>query len=193
VPVANELSLPAGLPVQFELHSDNVIHSFWVPSLGPKMDMIPGRVTWLTLQPTRTGWFRGTCAEYCGGSHALMGLDVQVLEPPAFDRWLAQQAAPAATPADPVARRGYDTFFAAGCSACHTIRGTPAAGVIGPDLTHVGSRRTLAASVLPNDPGAFRRWIEHPERTKPQARMPRFDMLPADDLTALAGFLEGLQ
>jgi cytochrome c oxidase subunit 2 len=193
VPVANELYLPVNELVQFRLNSHDVIHSFWMPSLGPKMDMIPGRITWLALEPTQIGWFRGTCAEFCGGSHALMGFDVRVTGRPAFEKWLAHQAAPAAVPPDAIARHGYDLFFAAGCSACHTIRGTPAAGVIGPDLTHVGSRRTLAASVLPNDVDAFRRWMAHPGHIKPRARMPRFGMLADADLKALATFLEGLE
>jgi cytochrome c oxidase subunit 2 len=193
VELANEVRLPVGEPVQFRLDSDNVIHSFWIPALGGKMDMIPGRVTWLTLHPVRTGYYRGACAEYCGGSHALMAFDVEVMPREAFDRWLAQQAQPATAPMTALAQQGSDAFFSAGCSACHTIRGTPATGRIGPDLTHVGSRRTLAASLLPNDVDAFRRWIAQPQRIKPQAHMPRFEMLPAGDLTALASFLEALE
>lgn len=193
VELANEIRLPVGERVQFRLGSDNVIHSFWIPALAGKMDMIPGRVTWLALQPTRTGYYRGACAEYCGGSHALMAFDVEVTARAAFDDWLERQAQPAASPADPLAQEGYDAFFASGCSACHTIRGTPAAGSIGPDLTHVGSRRTLAGSTLPNDADAFRRWIAQADHIKPQAHMPRFEMLPAQQLTALAAYLEALQ
>jgi cytochrome c oxidase subunit 2 len=193
VEVANEVRMPVGEPVQFRLDSDNVIHSFWVPALGGKMDMIPGRVTWLALEPTRTGYYRGACAEYCGGSHALMAFDVEVTDRASFDRWLERQAQPAVAPADPRRQQGRNVFFSSGCSACHTIRGTLAAGTIGPDLTHVGGRRTLAASVLPNDPDAFTRWIARPEHIKPGARMPRFDMMGADDLAALAAYLEGLE
>jgi cytochrome c oxidase subunit 2 len=193
VELANEVRLPVGEPVQFRLDSDNVIHSFWIPALGGKMDMIPGRVTWLTLRPTRPGRYRGACAEYCGGSHALMAFDVTVTDGPAFERWLEAQARPAVVPAEPVAQRGYEVFFATGCSACHTIRGTPAAGTIGPDLTHVGSRPTLGASVLHNDAASLRRWIAQTRRIKPEAHMPRFDMLAPDDLAALARYLESLE
>jgi cytochrome c oxidase subunit 2 len=189
---ANEVRLPVGEQVQFSLDSDNVIHSFWIPALGGKMDMIPGRVTWLALQPTRTGTFRGTCAEYCGGSHALMAFDVAVVERPAFDDWLAHQARPAVT-SDAEAEYGHRVFLANGCSACHTIRGTTAAGPIGPDLTHVGSRTTLAASLLANDIDGFRRWIAGTQHLKPQARMPAFGVLPARELHALAAYLESLQ
>jgi len=193
VEVANELQLPVGEPVQFRLESDNVIHSFWIPALGGKMDMIPGRVTWLAIEPTVTGSFRGACAEYCGGSHALMGFAVTVTERDEFDAWLARQAAPSSFPADPQARAGQDVFLAAGCGACHTVRGTAADGVIGPDLTHVGSRRGLAGLALSNDPAAFRRWLVDPEAVKPDAHMPPFGMLQSADLDALAQFLEGLQ
>ena len=197
--VANEIRLPVGEPVQFELESPDVIHSFWIPSLGGKMDMIPGRRTRLTLEPTRTGVFRGACAEYCGTSHALMAFDVVVMEKPDFAHWLAAQRAPAAEPAastasrDPSAALGRERFFANGCAACHTIRGTDARGVVGPDLTHVGSRRTLGAGTLPNDPDGFIRWIEQTNRVKPGVLMPHFGMLPRDELRALSDYLESLQ
>jgi cytochrome c oxidase subunit 2 len=193
IELANEIRLPVGERVQFRLESDNVIHSFWIPSLGGKMDMIPGRTTYLALEPTATGLFRGACAEYCGASHALMAFDVEVMERDAFDRWLAHQAGPARVPADPEAKRGEQLFFANGCSACHTVSGTAAAGVIGPDLTHVGSRRTLAAGTLPNDADALGRWIGNSEAIKPGAHMPRFRLLPPDDLQALAAYLRALE
>jgi cytochrome c oxidase subunit 2 len=193
VDLANEIRLPVGEPVQLRLESDNVIHSFWIPSLGGKMDMIPGRITWLALRPTTTGVMRGACAEYCGTSHALMGFHVEVMERAAFDRWLDGQAAPARPPAGPIASRGRDVFFASGCSACHAISGTPAAGTVGPDLTHVGSRATLAAGVLRNDAAALERWIARTADVKPGVHMPRFGMLPRDDLAAVAAYLWGLQ
>ena len=193
IELANEIRLPVNEPVQFRLASDNVIHSFWVPSLGGKMDLIPGRVTYLALQPTKTGVFRGACAEYCGASHALMGLSVDVMEPEGFAQWLDAQAAPAREPTGAVASRGQELFFSTGCSACHTIRGTTARGRIGPDLTHVGSRLSLAAAVLPNDAAAFERWVASPEHVKPGAHMPRFDMLPPDDVRALAAYMEALE
>jgi cytochrome c oxidase subunit II len=193
IELANEIRLPVGEPVQFTLSSDNVIHSFWVPPLGGKMDMIPGRVTQLALRPTTVGSFRGACAEYCGASHALMAFAVEVMARDAFDRWLRGQTAPAALPSSPRAVEGEALFFRNGCSACHTIAGTPANATIGPDLTHVGSRSTLAAGILPNDEAAFARWLAETERIKPGVHMPAFGMLPADDVQALAAYLEGLQ
>ena len=193
VVLANEIRLPVGEPVQFRLESDNVIHSFWIPSLAGKIDMIPGRITYLTVRPTKTGVLRGACAEYCGTSHALMAFYVEVMEKADFVRWLDRQAAPAATPADDAARRGEELFHATGCNACHAIRGTQAAGVIGPDLTHVGSRLSVGAGILRNDPDAFLRWVASTEQIKPGVHMPQFGMLPDADLQALASYLEALQ
>jgi cytochrome c oxidase subunit 2 len=194
VVLANEIRLPLGEPVQFRLDSDNVIHSFWIPSLAGKMDMIPGRVTYLTVRPTATGIFRGVCAEYCGTSHALMAFYVEVMEKAAFDRWLAHQATPAmSAAAEGPARRGGELFGETGCTACHTVRGTRAAGTIGPDLTHVGSRLSVAAGILPTDVAHFQRWIARSEDIKPGVHMPAFDMLPAADLQALAAYLHGLK
>ena len=193
VELANEIRLPAGEPVELLLDSPDVIHSFWIPSLGGKMDMIPGRRTRLVLQPTRTGTFRGVCAEYCGTSHALMAFPVVVMEREEFARWLDGQRAGARAASSAEAQRGRDAFFANGCPACHAIAGTDANGVIGPDLTHVGSRLTLGAGTLPNDPGAFVRWIERTERVKPGVHMPSFGMLERRELHALAAYLESLQ
>jgi cytochrome c oxidase subunit II len=193
VTLANEIRLPVGEPVQFQLESPDVIHSFWIPALAGKVDMIPGRVTQLAFRPTSTGIFRGACAEYCGASHALMSFYVEVLEKDEFASWLAAQAQPAQPPVEPLATRGQALFLANGCSACHTVRGPPATGVVGPDLTHVGSRLSLGAGTLPNEPNAFRRWLAHPKQIKPGVLMPPFGMLPEDDLRALAAYLEGLQ
>lgn len=193
VPLANEIRLPVGEPVDFELSSPDVIHSFWIPALGGKMDMIPGRRTRLTLQATRTGRFRGVCAEYCGTSHALMAFSVVVMEKAAFEEWLDQQRNPAVDPADPIAAQGKELFLTYGCSACHTIRGTSADGLVGPDLTHAGSRLSLAAGVLPNERDSFRRFIAEPDRIKPGALMPHFRMIPPDHQTALAAYLKSLQ
>jgi cytochrome c oxidase subunit 2 len=191
--LANEIRLPVGEPVEFQLESPDVIHSFWIPSLGGKIDMIPGRVTRLALTPTRTGVFRGACAEYCGTSHALMSFYVVVEEKEAFDRWLAHQQAPALTPTATVAARGQELFLANGCGACHTIRGTPANGVVGPDLTHVGGRLSVGAGILPNDIQAIVRWIARTEHTKPGVLMPHFGMLPEEELQAMAVYLKGLE
>jgi cytochrome c oxidase subunit 2 len=192
VELANEIRLPVGEHVEFHLESPDVIHSFWIPALGGKLDMIPGRKTRLTLEPTRTGVFRGACAEYCGTSHALMNFDVVVMEKEHFAQWLQHQATPAAPPTEPLAARGQELFLANGCGACHTVRGTAADGVVGPDLTHVGSRRSLGAGILPNEPDGFLRWLAHTQGVKPEAPMPAFGMLPPEDLQALAAYLDGL-
>lgn len=193
VETANEIRIPVGERVALELASPDVIHSFWVPSLAGKMDMIPGRVTRLALEPTRTGTFRGTCAEYCGASHARMAFSVIVMEPAAFHAWLDEQRRPAEPPPDAVAMRGEAAFMANGCAACHTIRGTLATARIGPDLTHVGSRTRIAADTLPNDRDALVRWITQTDAIKPGVHMPAFRTLGADDLSALAAYLGGLR
>jgi cytochrome c oxidase subunit 2 len=193
VVLANEIRLPVDEPVEFRLESPDVIHSFWIPSLGGKIDMIPGRVTRLALTPTKTGVFRGSCAEYCGTSHALMSFYVVVHEKEDFARWLAHQQTLARPPDAPLAARGRELFLASGCGACHTIRGTPANGIIGPDLTHVGSRLSIGAGALPNNAEALLRWIARTEHVKPEVLMPAFGMLPQEELQALAMYLEGLK
>jgi cytochrome c oxidase subunit II len=205
VELANELRLPVGESVELELRSPDVIHSLWIPSLGGKVDMIPGRTTRLVLEPTRTGVFRGVCAEYCGASHALMAFTVVVEERDAFARWLAAEARPAAQPSDaapptdaappsdPVAREGAALFVGHGCGACHTVRGTAADGVIGPDLTHVGSRQTLAAGILENSLEELVRFITHTNDVKPGVLMPSFEMLDDEDAHAIATWLRGLR
>jgi cytochrome c oxidase subunit 2 len=193
VELANEIRIPVGQRTQFRLTSPDVIHSFWIPSLAGKVDMIPGRETTLVIEPNRTGVFRGACAEFCGASHAYMEFVVVVMEPDAFAAWLRHQAMPAAPPRLPVTQRGQQAFAANGCGACHSVRGTPADGVLGPDLTHVGSRLSLAAGALPNTPPAFRRWIARTHAVKPDVLMPPFGMLPADEVDALAAYLESLQ
>lgn len=193
VELANEVRLPVGRPVEFTLDSPDVIHSFWIPSLGGKMDMIPGRTTRLLLEPTRVGTFRGVCAEYCGDSHALMAFEVVVSEEAEFDAWLAQEQAVAREPETDEEIAGREYFFANGCAACHAIRGTEAAGGIGPDLTHVGGRRTLGAGIIPNDAEGFARWIAETDRVKPGVLMPHFGMLPREELGSLVAYLESLE
>ena len=196
VVLANEVRLPVGEPVQFRLDSDNVIHSFWIPSLAGKMDMIPGRVTYLTVRPTATGIFRGACAEYCGTSHALMAFYVEVMEKAAFDAWLDHQASPALPQAQDAATdagRGGGLFTSNGCGACHTVRGTDARGLIGPDLTHVGGRLSLGAGILEVRPDKLRDWLARTAHIKPGVHMPEFSMLPDADLQAIAAYLHGLK
>jgi cytochrome c oxidase subunit 2 len=193
IETANEIRLPVGEPVQFQLQSADVIHSFWIPPLGGKIDMIPGRVTRLALEPSRTGTFRGACAEYCGTSHALMMFRVVVEDKGAFVRWLDRQAQAAQIPASTFAVHGEQVFLASGCGACHSVRGTPARGVVGPDLTHVGSRLSIGAGILSNEPDDFLQWISRTDVVKPGVHMPAFGMLPAKDLQALAAYLNELE
>lgn len=193
VELANEVRLPVGQTAMFQLTSDNVIHSFWIPALGGKVDMIPGRTNQLLLEPLRTGTYNGVCAEYCGTSHAFMRFRVQVMEQQAFDDWLAAQARPAQAPAGSAAQEGLRIFMSNGCATCHTIRGTAADGGVGPDLTHVGSRLSLAAGTLPMEAESFRRWIGHSRDIKPGTVMPRFEVLGQDKLDALAAYLSGLK
>lgn len=189
---ANELRLPRGEPVTIALRSRDVIHSFWVPALGGKLDMIPGRDNRLVIQPTRLGVFRGACAEYCGRSHANMGLFVEVMEPDAFRAWLEAQARPAQPEATAQGQRGEVLFTERGCALCHTVRGTPARGDVGPDLTHVASRHSIAAGLLPNTDAAMRRWIRHADRLKPRTLMPS-QTIGDEDLDALVAYLGALR
>lgn len=190
---ANEIRLPLGQRVEFTLSSPGVIHSFWIPSLAGKVDMIPGRTTRLVLEPTRTGTFRGVCAEFCGTSHALMAFAVVVMEPADFDAWLEQAAKPATPPPDGPAAVGARLFVDLGCGGCHTVRGTKAEGVIGPDLTHIASRLSLGAGILPNDRASLIRWIAATGEVKPEVRMPAFGMLPTAEIEALAAYLGSLR
>lgn len=193
IELANEIRLPVNERVAFSLTSPDVIHSFWIPSLGGKVDMIPGRTNQLVLEPTQTGTFRGACAEYCGTSHALMNFPVVVMPRGDFDRWLAEQAEPAREPGSERQRAGRRAFLANGCGACHQVRGTEADGTVGPDLTHVGSRLSLAAGTLPADIETFQRWIGHSGDIKPDVKMPAFGMLPEAQLNAMAHYLKGLK
>jgi len=178
VRLANELRLPLGRPTQLGLASADVIHSVWVPALGGKMDTVPGRMNRLVITPREAGVFRGACAEFCGEQHARMALHVVVMPQAQFDQWLARQAQPAADAADPASARGRRAFLDHGCAACHTVRGHAESGVLGPDLTHVGSRLHLGAGVLRNHRGALAQWITSVQALKPGARMP--PLRPAD-------------
>lgn len=186
---ANELHIPAGRPVVLELQSADVIHSFWVPRLSGKLDMIPGRRNLLRIQADRPGIFGGQCAEYCGGPHALMGFTVVAHEPARFARLMdarreRQRAVQTA------ASSGARLFDDAGCAACHRIAGTDANGLAGPDLTHVGSRRTLGAGILPNNRGTMMGWIANSQAIKPNNRMPPYTVLSSTQLNQLAAYLE---
>ena len=190
---ANELRLPTGRRTGLVLNAHNVIHSFWVPALGGKTDMFPGRDTFMSFAPTEPGVYRGQCAEFCGASHALMAFEAVVMEPDAFTEWLEAEAQDAAAPATPEAQRGAQVFAREGCGACHTVRGTEAVGRVGPDLTHVGSRLSLGAGILGNSPADFTRWLGHTDSVKPEVAMPAYDFLPPEDMSALVSYLKGLR
>jgi cytochrome c oxidase subunit 2 len=193
VVTANEIHIPAGRDVEFAVSTRDVIHSFWVPNLGGKIDMIPGRTNRIRLRADRPGVFRGQCAEFCGAQHARMAFLVVAHPPAAFDDWLQRQAMPAAEPADRQAREGQRIFMGSRCIECHRIRGTAADGDEGPDLTHVGSRRTLAAGSLPNGRESLMTWIRANRSVKPGNAMPEFRRFDEEALAALAAYLEGLK
>jgi cytochrome c oxidase subunit 2 len=189
---ANELHVPAGRPVVLTLKADDVIHSFWVPSLAGKKDLIPGRTTTLHLQASQPGRYRGQCAEFCGFQHALMAFEVIAETPERFEAWAAGQRRPAVEPADANTRRGQEVFLRSSCVMCHAIEGTSAGARKAPDLTHVGGRTTLAAGTLPNGASEMQRWIADPQRWKPGVNMPA-STLSAGDLQALAAYLGSLK
>lgn len=193
VATANEMVLPVGESIELALTSPDVIHSFWIPALAGKVDMIPGRTNTLILRPERAGRYRGACAELCGASHAFMAFDVRVVTPAEYEAWLAEQARPAAYPATLEQQRGARLFHDTGCGACHTVRGTPAQGRLGPDLTHVGSRATIAAGQLPNNVGTLAGWIAASQHLKPDNKMPSIAVLPGEDLRALAAYVKSLR
>lgn len=182
---ANEIRIPVGRTVELQLRSADVLHSLWVPALAGKLDLIPGKDNRLVLRADRPGTFRGQCAEYCGGPHAQMALFVVAEADEGFEQWRSAQRAPAAADLSPL--------FASRCAACHTVRGTAAAGSLGPDLTHVGSRLSLGAGILANDVATTAAWIVSNQHLKPGNLMPQFDDLSATQATALAHYLQSLR
>jgi cytochrome c oxidase subunit 2 len=192
VTTANELHIPVGQPVLLELQSRDVIHSFWVPALHGKRDLIPGHPSTTYIRADRPGVYRGQCAEFCGAQHANMGLLV-IAEPPAqFQAWLEHARLPAPPPSTELARRGQEVFLGGPCVLCHAVAGTRAAASNGPDLTHLGTRLTLAAGTAPNVRGYLAGWILDAQGIKPGAHMPSLG-LPPPDLQALLAYLETLQ
>jgi cytochrome c oxidase subunit 2 len=187
---ANEIHIPAGVKVQLSLTTDDVIHSFWVPRLGPKTDMIPGQRNTMWLEASEPGVYRGQCAEFCGLQHANMIIRVVADPPEEFDRWVNTEAQPAAASA--LALSGRRVFEAGTCAGCHRIRGTRAIGNAGPDLTHFGGRATIGAGVLSMSDENLRRFITDPQGIKPGAAMPPIT-LPADQLDSLVTYLRGLR
>jgi cytochrome c oxidase subunit 2 len=192
VTTANELHLPAGERIRLVLRSSDVIHSFWIPNLHGKHDLIPGKTVNFVIQADRPGLYRAQCAEFCGLQHARMGFIV-VVEPRAqFEKWYARQLLPAPIPKTADQQRGQTVFLGSTCVMCHTIKGTPAGARLGPDLTHIGSRLTIGAATLPNTRGHRAGWIANAQSIKPGVLMPPSNLSP-DDLNAVTIYLESLK
>ena len=189
---ANELHVPAGRPVLLTLRADDVIHSFWVPSLHGKKDLIPGRESTFAFRADRAGVYRGQCAEYCGYQHAKMVIFVFADAPADYERWADDQRKPATTPANDEERRGQELFVGSTCAMCHTVGGTRAQGRRAPDLTHIASRLTIAAGIMPNNAGTRAAWIADPHQFKPGVNMPAHSFAP-QDMAAINAYLESLQ
>jgi cytochrome c oxidase subunit 2 len=189
---ANEFHIPVGKPVELVLTSGDVIHSFWLPSLSGKKDLIPGHTNTEVIQADKPGIYTGQCAEFCGLQHAQMRLVVHAEPPEQFEQWKQQQLQPARPPATESERRGQTVFLSSSCILCHSIQGTDAGGTVAPDLTHVASRRWIAAGTLPNTQSNLASWVLAPYRVKPGAMMPATP-LPPQDLAALTSYLASLQ
>ena len=188
---ANELHVPVGRTVVAKLESSDVIHSLWVPNLHGKRDLIPGQTASIKFRADRPGSYQGRCAEFCGYQHAKMALLVIAQPPAEYETWAQGQRAAAAAPSDALKARGAAIFMTSTCAMCHAIQGTPAGGRLGPDLTHLASRRTLAAGTLANEPNALAAWIADPQRHKPGVNMPAHAFAP-EDMQALLAYLEAL-
>ena len=192
VVTANDVHIPVGQPVELRLSTADVLHSFWVPELTGKTDMIAGRINHMTVEASNAGVYRGQCAEFCGLQHANMIFFV-VAEPPAtFQQWLSRQVQGPPAPTDPTLARGEQVFVNAACVACHAIKNTPANGTLGPDLSNIGGRLSIGAGAVPNDTGNLAGWIIDSQGIKPGNLMPRMQ-LPAQDLQALVAYLESLR
>jgi cytochrome c oxidase subunit 2 len=189
---ANEIHIPVGRRLRVELRSADVIHSLWIPNLEGKTDLVPGHRNYMTLRADSSGVYVAECAEFCGMQHAHMRLSVVAQDPALYARWMESERQAAGAPGDPVAAAGQLAFMNHSCAFCHTVRGTPAGGLAGPDLTHVGSRLTLAAGTLPNSTGNLAGWISNPDRIKPGTRMPAI-ALDGATLQAIVHYLETLK
>jgi cytochrome c oxidase subunit 2 len=190
---SNEIRIPVGQPVEFTLKAADVIHSFWVPSLGGKVDMIPGRTTRLQLTAERAGVYRGQCAEYCGGPHALMALNIVAMPRGEYDAWFSRAAESKAARLTDIEQRGRSLFMAAGCGTCHAVRGTDAAGTIGPDLSDFGARGSVGIDTLPLTAENVAGFVRDGQHIKPGNRMPEFRIFSPAEQTALVNFLMALR
>lgn len=192
VTTANEVHMPVGKKILVQLKSADVIHDWWVPSLGNKMDLIPGRDNhvWITIH--NPGIYEGTCSEFCGAQHAWMRIKVIAQSPEDFKAWLVKDKSRAPDITDESALKGKDIFLQSSCSSCHTIRGTTAQGKVGPDLTHVASRSTLLAGMLSNNESNLEKWISDPQKIKPGSMMPKF-IYQQDSIKSLVSFIAQLK
>jgi cytochrome c oxidase subunit 2 len=190
---ANELHIPVGQPVQIQLESRDVIHSFWVPQLHGKVDLVPGWTNHLRLQADAPGRYQGECAEFCGAQHARMRLLVVAEAPEDYARWVRQQTLAASVPTEPVALAGRELFESRACGLCHTVRGTSARGSVGPDLTHLASRQGIAANSFPNSHAYLAAWAVGAQTLKPEVAMPNVNDFDGQELEELVTFLEGLK
>lgn len=188
---ANEIRVPVDQPVELRLTSADVVHSFWVPALGGKLDLLPERVNVLVLEASEPGVYRGVCAEFCGLQHANMAFHVVATSPAAHQEWV-EVARDAPDPPTGLAAQGLEVFLSRGCQECHSIEGTPASGRDGPDLTHIASRQSIAAGTLDNTTESLSEWITNPQRLKPGAEMPDIE-LSDEDVEALVAYLETLE
>ena len=189
---ANEIHIPVGRPVEVKLSTADVIHSFWVPQLNVKQDQVPGMDNRISLLADEPGRYRGQCAEFCGLQHAHMLVYVEAQPPAEFDQWLAAQGAPAASPTSSTAGTGRDLFLRSSCAGCHAVRGTSAAGTLGPDLTHLASRETIGAGTLSMQRGPLTGFVRNAQDAKPGAAMPPTELTP-EELSAVVDYLMGLE
>jgi cytochrome c oxidase subunit 2 len=190
---ANELHLPTGRPVNIEVKTDDVMHSFWVPALHGKVDLIPGQPNYIRVEASAPGEYKGQCAEYCGEEHAKMRILAIAQEPDAYEAWRQAQLKGSIEPTAPEAKAGQQIFLSGPCSMCHTVRGTIAGGRVAPDLTHIGSREMIAANVYRNNDAYLEAWITHAQSLKPGAEMPNLTQFNGEQLTDLVAYLRQLQ
>jgi cytochrome c oxidase subunit 2 len=191
--VPNEIHVPVGRPVDIELETRDVIHSFWIPKLHGKVDLVPGLTNRIRILATRPGRYSGQCAEYCGLEHARMRLVVVAQEESDYQAWLAGQREPALAPDSELAAQGRDVFMSTACPICHTVRGTEARGRVGPDLTHFASRKTFAGGAFENNTANLQAWITNAQSLKPGSQMPNLTQFSGADLRAITTYLQGLR
>lgn len=190
---ANELRLPVGRTVTVALKTADVIHAFWVPRLHGKVDLIPGQTNYIRLRADSAGVYKGRCAEYCGAQHTHMEFIVEALPEEEYRAWLAHEASPASRPETEQQERGKRIFETSACNFCHTVRGAVPGGSVAPDLTHLASRRTIAAGLLPNEPGYLEAWIINAPSLKPGVKMPAMNQFTGEEARALVAYLESLE